>query len=73
MFEQPIMVVDNSGQEHPFRRIRVLLEKATRDGDKEIFIITNLPAAVRSQKYEPMDNIHYSSIYGGALDILQSR
>jgi hypothetical protein len=42
VFEQPIMVVDNSGQEHQFRRIRVLLKKATRDGDMEIFIITNL-------------------------------
>ena len=50
VFEQPIMVVDNSGQEHPFRRIRVLLEKATRDGDKEIFIITNLPKKAAGAK-----------------------
>ena len=42
VFEQPIMVIDNRGKSHQFRRIRVLLEKATRDGDKEIFIITNL-------------------------------
>jgi hypothetical protein len=42
VFEQPIMVIDNYGREHRFRRIRVLLKTATRDGDKEIFIITNL-------------------------------
>ena len=43
VFEQPIMVIDYSGKPHQFIRIRVLLKKATRDGDKEIFIITNLP------------------------------
>ncbi len=42
VFEQPIMVIDHSGKQHRFRRIRVLLKKETRDGDKEIFIITNL-------------------------------
>ena len=43
VFEQPIVVIDHSGKQHRFRRIRVLLKKETRDGDKEIFIITNLP------------------------------
>jgi IS4 transposase len=42
VYEQPIEVVDNRGKKHRFRRIRVVLKKATRDGDKEIFIITNL-------------------------------
>ena len=42
VYEQPIVVIDNYGKEHRFRRIRVVLKKATRDGDKEIFIITNL-------------------------------
>ena len=50
VFEQPIMVVDNSGKEHRFRRIRVLLKKATRDGDMEIFIITNLPKQAAGAK-----------------------
>ena len=50
VFEQPIMVIDNSGQPHQFRRIRVLLEKATRDGDKEIFIITSLPKKTAGAK-----------------------
>ncbi|MEE9189370.1 MAG: IS4 family transposase [Candidatus Neomarinimicrobiota bacterium] len=43
VFEQPIMVINHNGEQHRFRRIRVLLRKETRDGDKEIFIITNLP------------------------------
>jgi IS4 transposase len=42
VFEQPIMVIDKRGEEHQFRRIRVLLNDQTRDGDKEIFIISNL-------------------------------
>jgi hypothetical protein len=50
VFEQPILVVDNNGKEHQFRRIRVLLKKATRDGDKEIFIITNLPKKAAGAK-----------------------
>ena len=51
VFEQPIVVIDHSGQEHRFRRIRVLLRKNTRDGDREIFIITNLPkGAARAKK-----------------------
>ena len=43
IFEQPIAVTDESGQEHKFRQIRIVLKKATRDGDKELFLITNLP------------------------------
>jgi IS4 transposase len=50
VFEQPIMVIDHSGKPHKFRRIRVLLEEATRDGDKEIFIITNLPKKAAGAK-----------------------
>lgn len=43
VFEQPILVVDESGNELKCRRIRILLKKETRDGDKEICIVTNLP------------------------------
>jgi IS4 transposase len=50
VFEQPIMVIDHSGKPHKFRRIRVLLEEQTRDGDKEIFIITNLPKKAAGAK-----------------------
>ena len=55
VFEQPILVVDKHGKEHQFRRIRLLLKKATRDGDKEIFIITNLPKkAAGAKKIAPV-------------------
>jgi len=50
VFEEPIMVIDEDGKEWQFRRIRVKLEKATRDGDREIFIITNLPKTVSAKK-----------------------
>ena len=50
VFEQPIIVIDHSGKAHRFRRIRVLLKKKTRDGDKEIFIITNLPKTAAGAK-----------------------
>jgi hypothetical protein len=50
VFEQPILVIDHSGGEHRFRRIRVLLRKTTRDGDREIFIITNLPKRAAGAK-----------------------
>jgi len=42
VFEQYILVTDDEGKEHKFRRIRVHLKKETRDGDKELFLITNL-------------------------------
>ncbi|MGB5156583.1 MAG: transposase [Desulfobacterales bacterium] len=43
VYEQLIKVVDQAGKEHIFRRCRIILKKETRDGDKEIAIITNLP------------------------------
>jgi IS4 transposase len=42
VYEQLISVTDTSGQEHIFRRIRVSLNKKTRDGDTDIYIISNL-------------------------------
>jgi IS4 transposase len=42
VYEQRIAVVDESGKKHIFRRIRVSLKTKTRDGDKQIAIITNL-------------------------------
>jgi len=42
VYEQSISVVDDAGQEYTFRRIRVRLKKETRDGDSDIFIISNL-------------------------------
>lgn len=43
VYEQPILVCDHSGKQFNFRRIRITLKKETRDGDREIFIITNVP------------------------------
>jgi hypothetical protein len=41
LYEQRILVVDQAGKQHKFRRIRIKLEKETRDGQKELAIITN--------------------------------
>lgn len=46
VFEQSILVSDDGGYLSPVRRIKVVLEEATRDGDSEIFILTNLPLTV---------------------------
>ena len=50
VYEQPIEVVDSSGKQHTFRRIIVRLENETRDGDKEIAIITDLSRTVADGK-----------------------
>jgi IS4 transposase len=42
VYEQPISVRDDSDREYTFRRIRLKLKQQTRDGDMEIFIISNL-------------------------------
>ena len=43
VFEQSIVVSDDGGHLWGVRRIKVVLEEATRDGEKEILILTNLP------------------------------
>ena len=50
VYEQSILVVDDAGQKHTFRRIRVRLKKETRDGDTDIFIISNLSKAKANAK-----------------------
>lgn len=50
VYEQPILIRDGSGQEVIFRRIRVKLKKETRDGDMEIFIISNLSKGTANAK-----------------------
>ena len=50
VYEQLISVVDKAGQEHIFRRIRVALRKKTRNGDTNIYIISNLPKSVANAK-----------------------
>ena len=43
VYEQWIEMVDGEGKAHKLRRIIVKLNKATRDKDKELYIVTNLP------------------------------
>jgi len=50
VYEQPIIVIDESGKKWKFRLIRVSLKEPTRDGDKEIFIITNLSKTAANGK-----------------------
>jgi hypothetical protein len=45
VFEQPIEIHDNFGNRFAARRIRVVLDQRTRDGDQELTILSNLPAS----------------------------
>jgi hypothetical protein len=42
VFEQYIQITDESGNKHKFRRIRIRLNKPTRDQDTDICILSNL-------------------------------
>ena len=42
LYEQWVRVSDSEGNSRRFRRIRIVLKKATRDGDKELTLLTNL-------------------------------
>ena len=44
--EQPIQVIGANGQPVVWRRIRVLLQQPTRDGDDRVYLWTHLPATV---------------------------
>ena len=48
--EQRVQVCDAQGGTHLFRRIRVKLDQATRDGDRVLYILTNLPLRKASAK-----------------------
>ncbi len=50
VYEQPIRIVNANGKIMDLRRIRVRLDVATRDGDRDIFIISNLPKEVANAK-----------------------
>jgi IS4 transposase len=43
VFEQQLRITDSSGKTLVLRRITVKLKEATRDGDTEIHLLTNLP------------------------------
>ncbi|MBV8313686.1 MAG: hypothetical protein JOZ53_01885 [Planctomycetaceae bacterium] len=46
IFEQPIDVTDDEGGVHRLHRILLKLDGPTQDGEAEIVLVTNLPAAV---------------------------
>lgn len=46
VFEQSVTVSDEEGHLSQLRRIKVVLEETTRDGDSEIFILTTLSSTV---------------------------
>ena len=41
---QRVRVVDGQGGAHPFRRLRITLDHATRDGATLLSLVTNVPA-----------------------------
>ena len=43
VYEQPFAIVDAENREFVLRRVTVELRRATRDGDREIHLLTNLP------------------------------
>jgi IS4 transposase len=50
VWEQAVLLRDAAGRTTPARRISVKLKKATRDGDREVHILTNLPRSVPAGK-----------------------
>jgi hypothetical protein len=50
LYEQRIQIVDEEGKTRKYRRITVRLKTATRDGETEIFILTNLPKSAANAK-----------------------
>ena len=51
VYEEPVELRDpETGKMRRVRRITVKLDKATRDGDQEIHVLTNLPKRVRGVK-----------------------
>jgi hypothetical protein len=48
--EQRVRVGDAQGVAYVFRRIRVQLDQATRDGDRLLYLVTNPPPRKASAK-----------------------
>ena len=51
IYEQWVRVSDSDGNPRRFRRIRIMLKKATRDGDKELTLLTNLSKTAAHAKH----------------------
>ena len=50
IYEQSILVSDSEGNTKRFRRISIVLKTPTRDGDKVLNIVTNLPESAADAK-----------------------
>jgi hypothetical protein len=50
VYEQWIQIIDDKGKTQKYRRITVELKTATRDGETELFILTNLPKSAANAK-----------------------
>lgn len=50
VYEQRLRLCNEAGEKKVVRRVTVVLDKPTRDGDTEIHILTNLPAKVSAVK-----------------------
>jgi Transposase DDE domain len=49
VYEQRVHIHDASGQALELRRITIVLDEPTRDGDTELHVLSNLPARVRAK------------------------
>jgi hypothetical protein len=50
VYEQTLWLEDEDGKELKVRRVTLVLDQPTRDGEKTISLLTNLPAKVRATK-----------------------
>jgi hypothetical protein len=54
--EQRVCVVDAQGHNHVFRRLQITLEHATRDGDKALSLLTNVPRQISAPQVAQLDH-----------------
>lgn len=52
--QQRVCMVDEQGHKYVFRRLRIKLDHATRDGAKLLYILTNLPRQVSAKRVAPL-------------------
>jgi len=50
VYEQPICITDDDGHELRLRRVRIRLDQPTRDGEEDVFVLTNLPKKISAIK-----------------------
>lgn len=50
VYEQPLRIFGRNGQTRTIRRVTIVLDKPTTNGDREIHVLTNLPAKVSALK-----------------------